>query len=185
MSAIIGTKSANKRTFLSPKSDISDILSQATSDLTKSLKLTSIGRLKSTIRTTDYHENIQKLCFLWLHLQSWNLQILILQSVFLTLQDNLYPARLWVEKIKNTKGEIRTLDLTGMSRALSPTELPCHKSLLFNFHRLSRLERCSHNFYIRSLRSLWELPCHINFLFICHKYYSYIKFFLFQAYFFF
>ena len=28
--------------------------------------------------------------------------------------------------IKNSKGEIRTLDLTGMSRALSPAELPCH-----------------------------------------------------------
>ena len=27
---------------------------------------------------------------------------------------------------KNSKGEIRTLDLTGMSRALSPAELPCH-----------------------------------------------------------
>ena len=26
-----------------------------------------------------------------------------------------------------SKGEIRTLDLTGMSRALSPAELPCHK----------------------------------------------------------
>ena len=25
-----------------------------------------------------------------------------------------------------SKGEIRTLDLTGMSRALSPAELPCH-----------------------------------------------------------
>ena len=28
-----------------------------------------------------------------------------------------------------SKGEIRTLDLTGMSRALSPTELPCHNLL--------------------------------------------------------
>ena len=28
--------------------------------------------------------------------------------------------------IKNSKGEIRTLALTGMSRALSPAELPCH-----------------------------------------------------------
>ena len=34
----------------------------------------------------------------------------------------MYPA-----SNKNTKGEIRTLDLTGMSRALSPTELPWHK----------------------------------------------------------
>ena len=32
---------------------------------------------------------------------------------------------------KNSKGEIRTLDLTGMSRALSPTELPCHKHLYY------------------------------------------------------
>ena len=30
-----------------------------------------------------------------------------------------------------SKGEIRTLDLTGMSRALSPTELPCHNSFIF------------------------------------------------------
>ena len=30
-----------------------------------------------------------------------------------------------------SKGEIRTLDLTGMSRALSPTELPCHKHLYY------------------------------------------------------
>ena len=28
-----------------------------------------------------------------------------------------------------SKGEIRTLDLTGMSRALSPAELPCHNPL--------------------------------------------------------
>ena len=36
--------------------------------------------------------------------------------------------------IKNSKGEIRTLDLTGMSRALSPAELPCHlkKYKIFN-----------------------------------------------------
>ncbi len=32
------------------------------------------------------------------------------------------------EDNKNSKGEIRTLDLTGMSRALSPAELPCHLS---------------------------------------------------------
>ena len=32
---------------------------------------------------------------------------------------------------KNSKGEIRTLDLTGMSRALSPTELPCHKHFYY------------------------------------------------------
>ena len=31
-----------------------------------------------------------------------------------------------------SKGEIRTLDLTGMSRALSPTELPCH-NLKYSF----------------------------------------------------
>lgn len=30
-----------------------------------------------------------------------------------------------------SKGEIRTLDLTGMSRALSPTELPCHKHFYY------------------------------------------------------
>lgn len=29
-----------------------------------------------------------------------------------------------------SKGEIRTLDLTGMSRALSPAELPCHNSFI-------------------------------------------------------
>ena len=29
----------------------------------------------STPFSLYYHENIQKLCFLWLHLQSWNLQI--------------------------------------------------------------------------------------------------------------
>ena len=32
---------------------------------------------------------------------------------------------------KNSKGEIRTLDLTGMSRALSPAELPCHILYLY------------------------------------------------------
>ena len=31
----------------------------------------------------------------------------------------------------NSKGEIRTLDLTGMSRALSPAELPCHILYLY------------------------------------------------------
>ena len=31
-----------------------------------------------------------------------------------------------------SKGEIRTLDLTGMSRALSPTELPCHICFLYS-----------------------------------------------------
>ena len=37
---------------------------------------------------------------------------------------------------KNSKGEIRTLDLTGMSRALSPTELPCHEFEIFNCHKV-------------------------------------------------
>lgn len=38
------------------------------------------------------------------------------------------------QKIKNTKGQIRTVDLTGMSRALSPTELLWHKIAIFCFH---------------------------------------------------
>ena len=42
MSANIGTKSANKRTIWLPKSDISGFLSQPTSDLTKTLKLTKL-----------------------------------------------------------------------------------------------------------------------------------------------
>ena len=46
---------------------------------------------------------------------------------------------------KNSKGEIRTLDLTGMSRALSPTELPCHINLFYSiFIWLSCFERGSH-----------------------------------------
>ena len=32
-----------------------------------------------------------------------------------------------------SKGEIRTLDLTGMSRALSPTELPCLKLFILSY----------------------------------------------------
>jgi len=38
MSAIFGTKSANKRTFLLPKSDIPDFYTQSISDLEKSAK---------------------------------------------------------------------------------------------------------------------------------------------------
>jgi hypothetical protein len=38
LSAIIGTKSANERTFLLPKPDISDFLTQLTSDLNKLAK---------------------------------------------------------------------------------------------------------------------------------------------------
>ena len=41
---------------------------------------------------------------------------------------------------KNSKGEIRTLDLAGMSRALSPTELPCHISMIIQLSAVQTVE---------------------------------------------
>ena len=43
LSANIGTKNVNLRTFKLPKPDISDIFSQQNSDLIKSLRFTKLG----------------------------------------------------------------------------------------------------------------------------------------------
>ena len=68
--------------------------------------------------------------------------------------------------IKNSKGEIRTLDLTGMSRALSPAELPCHVFLYVPVAGSSAALTKIYNF--AHYRSLRELPCHKFKLFTCH-----------------
>ena len=68
--------------------------------------------------------------------------------------------------IKNSKGEIRTLDLTGMSRALSPAELPCHIFLYVSVAGSSAALTKIYNFV--HCRSLGELPCHKFKLFTCH-----------------
>ena len=65
------------------------------------------------------------------------------------------------EAYKNSKGEIRTLDLTGMSRALSPTELPCHLKLSYSIVWLSCFELLLSLFNWCSLCSR-ELPCHLK-----------------------
>ena len=49
MSAIFGTKSANERTFVLPKPDISDFFSQAISDRIKSLYFTKISTFTDKI----------------------------------------------------------------------------------------------------------------------------------------
>ena len=59
------------------------------------------------------------------------INVLILSCIFAIT--HTLPTKLHIKKEGSetlffiSKGEIRTLDLTGMSRALSPTELPCHK----------------------------------------------------------
>ena len=42
---------------------------------------------------------------------------------------------------KNSPGEIRTLGLTGMSRALSPAELPCHLIVFIQFSKPCNLTK--------------------------------------------
>ena len=59
-----------------------------------------------------------------------------------------------------SKGEIRTLDLTGMSRALSPSELPCHIHIIQFSNLLAQMSRASsHVLHIaRMLASGATLP---------------------------
>ena len=65
-------------------------------------------------------------------------------------------------ELKNSWGQIRTVDLSGMSRTLSPTELPSHVIFLFSCQfLLVALTGMS-----RAL-SPAELPCHKSFLFTC------------------
>ncbi len=134
MSANDCIKSANLQIFLFTKSDISDFYAQPTSDLAKSAKgwITSGFCPRNDIK--HFRPNVLKK------------GIPDTKHIPLNIQEaRIKPCLLYI-----SKGEIRTLDLAGMSRALSPTELPCRKS---NFNSTNQIFAQT-LFYFKSLISL-------------------------------
>ena len=70
---------------------------------------------------------------------------------------------------KNSWGEIRTLDLTGMSRALSPTELPSQGfSSLFNYQPAQLLRALLSQFINLVRFAHGSYPAKVYSLFSCH-----------------